>query len=615
METTFLNQAPGIRWNPETRKANALFWAPHAKALSIEMTNGNSFALVEAGMGFWKADDLPVEPGSLYHIRINHQKKIPDPASLAQPTGVHGPSQVTDIQTFPWTDEHWKEPPLQNLILYELHTGTFTSEGTFSGIIRQLDHLKDLGINAIELMPVAHFPGDRNWGYDGVFPFTVHETYGGHHELQQLVDACHSKGLAVVLDVVYNHLGPEGNYFHEPGPVFTDKYQTPWGKAINFDDAWCDGVRHFFIQNALMWLRDFHIDGLRLDAVHAIKDMGPQHFLAELKKSVETLNEETGRHHFLIAECDLNDVRYINPYEKGGYNMDAQWCDEFHHALHALVTNEQDGYYSDFGDIEQLVKSYNHAYVYDGIFSPFRKKIFGTQTTGQPGHKFVVFAQNHDQTGNRMLGKRLSTLTSFEMQKVIAAIYLLSPFVPMLFMGEEYGEEHPFLYFTSHSDPDLIKNVRKGRKNEFKDFIKNGDPPDPQSEETFRKSKLTPEPEWSPEQKNLRKWYQALIAFRKAHPCWQSDPRHHLRAEIVKPGVMKATGISDEHQLFMWFNFTKNPIQLKAPPDVEASLFSGAAQWSGDAEIPSRYATDDPVHLPGESVIVMQNASLPQTAV
>ncbi|MGM0376796.1 MAG: malto-oligosyltrehalose trehalohydrolase, partial [Bacteroidota bacterium] len=607
MEMTFFNQQPGVRWNPVSRKADALFWAPEAKSISVDMANGTSFALEKAGMGFRKAKDLPLQPGDLYHISINHQKKIPDPASLAQPEGVHGPSQLTDIHTYPWPDKHWKGLPLHNLIIYELHTGAFTPEGTFSGIAGQLDQLKELGIDAIELMPVAHSPGARNWGYDGVFPFAVHQTYGGAHEFQKLVDACHSKGLAVILDVVYNHLGPEGSYIHELGPLFTDKYQTPWGDAINFDDAWCDGVRHFFIQNALMWLRDFHIDGLRLDAVHAIKDMGVQHFLTELKKNVEALNSTTGRHHFLIAECDLNDVRYINPFEKGGYNMDAQWCDEFHHGLHALVTNEKNGYYSDFGSIEQLVKSYNHAYVYNGIFSPFRKKIFGTKTTGQPGNKFVVFAQNHDQTGNRIWGERLSSLISFEMQKVIPAVYLLSPFVPMLFMGEEYGEKQPFLYFTSHSDPDLIKNVQEGRKNEFKDFIKNGKPPNPQSEETFLKSKLTRASEWSPEQKTLREWYKTLIAFRKTHPCWQPDPRDHLRAEIIHPGVMIATGISDDQQLFMYFNFGKDLFNLKIPASVEVLLFSGDSRWGGESGLPAGLEKDETVHLPGESMVVMQN--------
>lgn len=300
--------------------------------------------------------------------------ECPDPASLAQPDGVHGTSQAINIKNFEWTDSQWKNIPLEEYILYEIHTGTFTPQGTFESIEKKLDYLKDLGVNAIEIMPVAQFPGNRNWGYDGVFPFAVQNSYGGANALQQLVNTCHQKSIAVVLDVVYNHLGPEGNYLPQFAPYFTDKYKTPWGSAINFDDAWCDGVRHYFIENALMWFRDFHIDALRLDAVHAIKDFSPVHILQEIRDYVNELEKVTGRNYYLIVESDLNDPRYINPLEECGYGMNAQWIDEFHHALRVTAGGEPTGYYSDFKPVQHLAKAYKDAYVYDGQFSPHRKK-------------------------------------------------------------------------------------------------------------------------------------------------------------------------------------------------------------------------------------------------
>ncbi len=329
---------------------------------------------------------------------------------------------------------------------------------------------RTIGVNAIELMPVVQFPGSRNWGYDGVFPFAVQHSYGGARGLQTLVDICHQKGIAVVLDVVYNHLGPEGNYLGAYGPYFTDKYNTPWGNALNFDDAWCDGVRQFFIENVLMWFRDFHVDALRLDAVHAIKDFSAVHILREIKMHVNQLTKETGRTHHLIVELDLNDPKFINPLEEQGFGMDAQWIDEFHHALRVTATGESTGYYSDFTGISHLAKAYQDAYVYDGQYSPHRFKKFGLKAENHPGQQFIVFSQNHDQVGNRMLGERTSQLVSLEMQKLMAGAVLVSPYLPMLFMGEEYAEPNPFLYFVSHTDPDLVEAVRKGRKAEFAAF-------------------------------------------------------------------------------------------------------------------------------------------------
>lgn len=592
--------------NAGGRTSTGVVWAPFADAVAVEKDDGSKFPLMRAGYGYWENHELPLKEGDLYLINIDNQKKMPDPASLLQPGGVHSHSMVISTDAFVWNDKQWKGISDDELIIYELHTGTFSPDGNFRGIIQKLAYLKDIGINAIELMPVAQFPGNRNWGYDGVFPYAVQNSYGGPNDLQKLVDACHNSGLAVILDVVYNHLGPEGNYLENFGPYFTDKYKTPWGKAVNFDDAWCDGVRHFFLENALFWLQDYHIDGLRLDAVHAIKDAGATHFLAGLKQKVNELNKKTGRHHFLIAEVDLNDVRYINPFEKGGYNMDLQWCDEFHHALHALVTGEEDGYYSDFGGIGPLVKSFNNAYVYDGIYSPHRRKTFGSKTNGQPGHKFVVFAQNHDQTGNRIMGERLSSMVNFEMQKLIAAAYLLSPFTPMLFMGEEYGEQNPFLYFTSHSDPRLIKNIHEGRKEEFKDFMGEQKPHDPQAEETFRKSELTPEHLWSSQQGRLLSWYKKMLRLRKNSSLWKGDFRSHFKADMLNDQTILIMGKNHSNEIKLVLNFGTNSFEYKSGKGYNIAECSACKEWLGPVSGKAELLKKNKVLIPAESIVILK---------
>jgi maltooligosyltrehalose trehalohydrolase len=596
-------QRPGISINPDGKSSTALVWAPFAKSVAIEKNRNYRITLAQSSSGYWEGHDLHLTHGDLYKILLDDEP-FPDPTSLAQPEGVHGPSQVVDLHQYQWTDQQWKGLNPDELIIYELHTGTYTSAGTFEGISSQLPMLKKLGINTIEIMPVSSFPGSRNWGYDGVYPYAVQDSYGGAAELQRLVDNCHQLGIAVILDVVYNHLGPEGNYLPRFGPYFTNKYQTPWGEAINFDDAFSDAVRTFFLENAMMWIRDFHIDGLRLDAVHAIKDFGAQHFLAELKEIVEDFKHTSGRKHFLIAECDLNDVKYLNPFEKGGYNMDAQWCDEFHHALHSLTTGEEKGYYSDFGGIGPLVKSYNHAFVYDGIYSPHRKKIFGSSTNGQSGNKFVVFAQNHDQVGNRMLGKRLSEMVSFEMQKLIAAAYLLSPFTPMLFMGEEYGEHNPFLYFVSHGDATLIKNVREGRKNEFKDFMGDQEPPDPQDEETFQKSILTPPEKRNINQEKLFEWYRFLITFRKNQPFWRTDARQGFLAENLDDSLVQLTLTKNNRKLQCLLNFRKkNTLAGLSGKIISCSAF---ISFGGRLDNDNDLTQERSLNLPPESCTIVE---------
>jgi maltooligosyltrehalose trehalohydrolase len=575
--------------------ADIRVWAPYARSVSIDVSEKGQIKLERDHFGYWHTTSPELYPGDKYFVVLNGKEKYPDPASLSQSDGVHEASQCIDLGEIKSISSGRKvHIPLADLIIYELHTGTFSPEGTFKGIEKKLDYLADFGVNAIELMPVAAFPGTRNWGYDGVFPFAVQQSYGGAAGLAQLVRASHERGIAVILDVVYNHLGPEGNYLDSFGPYFTGKYQTPWGKAINFDDAWCDGVRHFFIENALMWLRDFQIDGLRLDAVHAIKDFGPVHFLAELHNNVQQLNRQTGANHFLIAESDLNDSRFINPVNKGGFGMDAQWCDEFHHALHALMTGEQKGYYSDFGSLDQMIKSFNHAYVFDGNYSRHRKKSFGTSTQDQPGYRFVVFTQNHDQVGNRMLGDRLTNLLDFESLKLAAASMFVSPFIPMLFMGEEFAEETPFLYFISHGDDHLVEMVRKGRKKEFRDFIKDADPPDPQSEETFQKSRL----QWDYAKQNQKKlmyeYYKTWIALRKQIPLLRPGNRDGVvvrKSENGKGIVMIRENGKD--LLCAVLNYADEPIvevlsELKNTK-LSLVLYSAHQKWGGsvnDTTIP-----------------------------
>ncbi len=503
-------------------------WAPSSESVTVLINHDRKVPMQAADLGYWTAVVEGVKAGDAYNFLLDDELSRPDPASLSQPEGVHGPSYVVD-RHFDWTDDGWRGLPMQQMIIYELHVGAFTKRGDFEGVIEKLDYLKDIGINTIELMPLAQFPGARNWGYDGVYPFAAQDSYGGLQGLKKLVNACHQKGIAVILDVVYNHMGPEGNYLNDYGPYFTDKYQTPWGLAINFDDAHSDQVRNFFIQNALMWLDEFHIDGLRLDAIHAIKDLGARHFLLELSGTVKTLEEQQLRHIPLIGECDLNDAKFISPPAVGGYGLSGQWIDEFHHALHALLTGEKDGYYADFGSFDHLLKAFEDTYVYDGKYSNHRQKTFGNSAKNNPFDQFVVFSQNHDQVGNRMLGDRLTKLVSYEQLKLSAVAVLTSPYVPMLFMGEEYAEEKPFQYFVSHTDPSLVEAVRNGRKAEFAYFQKAGqETPDPQAETTYQDSTLSWQIE-NPKRKSMLALYKQLITLRRTLPALRLSTRRHSR--------------------------------------------------------------------------------------
>jgi maltooligosyltrehalose trehalohydrolase len=561
-----------------------MLWSPEAKKIEIIINDNFSLFPEMDDEGYWHSFSDKIHAGDKYLISIDDSKTLPDPASLYQPEGVHGPSQVVDLNSFKWTDTDWKGMPQHN-VFYELHTGIFSQTGDFEGIAGKLEYLKELGITAIEIMPVAQFSGNRNWGYDGVYPFAVQNSYGGPYALQKLVNTCHRNGLAVILDVVYNHFGPEGNYISEFGPYFTDDYKTPWGKAINFDGPYSDAVRMFYTENMLMWFRDFHIDALRLDAVHAIKDFSARHIMEEMRDKADELEHVTGKKFKLIAELDLNNTRYILPRECGGYGLDMQWVDEFHHALHSYVTGENNGYYYDFGDISQISKALNDAYVYDDVYSPHRKKTFGSKTDGIPGNRFVIFIQNHDHTGNRMLGERIGNLVDFETLKLLAGIMFVSPYVPLLFMGEEYNEQSHFRYFTSHSDKQLIENVRKGRKEEFAAFMNADDIQDPQSEDSFNISR--PGFDLKGSGGLLFNYYRELIKLKLNHPVMKDYNRDEVNASQINDHAVLLTRKVNENLLIALMNFNKRKLAFQLPMDIsrlKLLIDSAEKRWGGERE-------------------------------
>lgn len=560
-------------------------WAPSAKKVEVHILTPNEqlIPLHQEKQGYHYGE-AKVEPGSLYLYCLDGDKELPDPASRYQPKGVHGPSQVIDT-TFDWSDQCWYGLAKKDLIFYELHVGTFTPEGTFDTIIPHLEHLKNLGITAIEIMPISQFPGNRNWGYDGVYPFCVQNSYGKPGDLQRFVNTCHKYGLAVFLDVVYNHLGPEGNYLREYGPYFTDRYKTPWGDALNYDGPNSDEVRRFFIENAIYWIKDFHIDGLRLDAIHAIMDRSAYPFLKELNTAVHKQAEELNRRVYVIAESDLNDPRVIQPHIIGGYGLDGQWNDDFHHSLHSLLTKERDGYYKDFETIDNLAKAFRKGYVYTGQYSKYRQRRHGYELNPYDTSQLVVYSQNHDQVGNRAHGNRLSQLITFEDLKIAASVVLLSPFIPLLFMGEEYGETSPFQYFTSHSDPKLVEAVRKGRREEFTEFSQEKEVPDPQDEKTFLRSILNHELINHGKHHTLYELYKKLIQLRKEFPSL-IDP-NIKNMEVITYKEQKVLLIlreDEKEKICIIFSFNSNPLTLNlAIPEGnwEKQLDSSEENWLG----------------------------------
>jgi len=508
-----------------------ILWAPFKKSVAVKLIgqSGKIVPMCKDRRGYWSATVGGLFHGQEYFYIVDENIERPDPASFSQASGVHGPSQIIDHSIYRWGDSEWRGKPLNEMIIYELHIGTFTNEGTFTSALSKLGYLKELGVNAIEIMPVGQFPGTRNWGYDGTYLYAVQNSYGGSEGLKRFVDACHQEGLSVILDVVYNHFGPEGNYLGEYGPYFTDKYTTPWGSAINFDGECSNEVRNFFIENSIYWFKDYHIDCLRLDAVHGIFDMSAKHILRDIKEHVLGLSGSEGKSFYLIAESDLNDVKIISSQERGGYGIDAQWSDDFHHSLHTLLTGEKSGYYEDYGSPEDLVKMMREGFVYTWNYSRHRKRYHGSPVVDQSLTKFAVCIQNHDQVGNRMMGDRLSCIVDYEALKLAAGTLLVSPFIPILFMGEEYAEQQPFLYFVSHSDAALIEGVRNGRKREFISFGWDKAPPDPQGEETFNSSKLNWNRLSDRRHKTMLEVYKSLISIRKQYRAFKGCDRKELK--------------------------------------------------------------------------------------
>ena len=577
---------------PEVAVQRFEVWAPRAERVEVEVGGARvPLAPVPDRRGRYAAEVEDAGPGVAYAFVLDDGEPLPDPRSPSQPEGVFGPSVVVDHAAFPWTDDGWGGVHLPSAVVYELHVGTFTREGTFEAVIDKLDHLVDLGVTVVELLPVNEFSGTRGWGYDGVALYAPHHHYGGPEGLKLLVDACHQRGLGVVLDVVYNHLGPAGNHLGRFGPYFTNRYNTPWGEAVNLDGAGSDEVRAFFVDNACMWLRDYHFDGLRIDAVHALVDTSAMHLLEELAVAVELLSAELARPLFLIAESDLNDPRVVRRREVGGYGIDAQWSDDFHHALHALLAEERTGYYADFGSMAQLATALRQAFVYAGDYSPHRDRRHGRLDPLLPGDRFLGYLQNHDQVGNRAVGERSSMLMSPARLKVAAALVLAAPFIPMLFQGEEWGASTPFQYFTDHDDPDLGRAVSEGRRSEFASFgWKPEDVPDPQDPATFERSKL----DWSeldePAHADLLAWYRRMIVLRRTLPGlldYRLDQVHVDVDEearwlvLRRPGVTVACNVGD------------------SAVDVEAA---GDLVLASDDDVK---AGDGRVHLPPDSVALL----------
>jgi maltooligosyltrehalose trehalohydrolase len=537
-------------------------WAPLAKRMAVEAGGVRVAMEGPDEQGWWKADVDAAGTGTDYGFVIDEDEKVyPDPRSQWQPNGVHGLSRVYDQNAFTWTDAGFQAGPLSSAVIYEVHVGTFTPEGTLDAAVDKLDALKELGITHVQLMPVAAFAGRHGWGYDGVALFAVHEPYGGPDALKRFVDAAHGKGLAVLLDVVYNHFGPVGNYTGKYGPYVTDLHQTPWGGAVNLEDTWAHQVRRFFCDNALMWMREFHVDGLRLDAVHAYVDRSAIHFMEQLAVETDALESATGRRLVLIAESDLNDPRVVTARDAGGYGIDAQWSDDFHHALFTVVTRErQGGYYQDFGELAQLKKALEETFVYDGGYSKHRKRVHGRPARHLSQHRFLGYIQNHDQIGNRLVGDRVHTEAGLERAKVAAALVLTSPFVPMIFQGEEWAASSPFQYFADFDNPEMARRVSEGRKKEFAAF--GWDPaqvPDPVKKETLERSKLNWDEVNEGEHGQMRRWYRELIGLRRSTPALNDGEPGHTRVRFCEAG--------------RWIDVQRGPIRVMCNLGREAHAF------------------------------------------
>jgi len=567
-------------------------WAPALTHIEIVPASGSRVQLMRHGDG-WHTGILPsLAPGERYRVVLDGGEPVADPLSRWQPDGLGGASAAWDHDGHRWQHGCWRGLALEELVIYELHVGTFTPEGTLDGAIGHLGDLVDLGITAIELMPLSQTPGTRNWGYDGVMPFAIQHSVGGPAALQRFVDACHGHGLAVILDVVYNHFGPEGNHLGRLLPLYREDCKTPWGAAINLDGPGSDGVRELFLATAWQWFAWFGIDGLRLDAVHALVDTSAVPFLRQIAEAVRCWQGPLGRQVHLIAESDLNASRIITPIDCGGYGMSAQWMDDFHHSLHALLTGERSGYYADFGELEHLQSAFEHGYVYDGRYSACRRRTYGDDASWCPTIRFVVYAQNHDQIGNRMLGERLSRLTDGAGLRCAAAAVLLSPYVPLIFMGEEVGSQAPFLYFADFSDLALVASIKEGRSREFQqDGV---DPaPDPMALETAAACHPFGD-RASPAASRLRQWYKACLAERRARPSLRPGPRCHLRVDRVHARVIAIDRSVPGCRTVLLLNPTAEPAEIAMEgPGWHVVLHSDDHRFGGtqiDAVQPNKLA-------------------------
>ncbi|MBI2491764.1 MAG: malto-oligosyltrehalose trehalohydrolase [Candidatus Rokubacteria bacterium] len=558
-------------------------WAPRCRAVDVALEGRPPAPMTAGADGLFEATLPRVAPGARYRYRLDGARHRPDPASRWQPEGVHGSSAVVDPGRFVWTDDGFRGHALADLVLYELHVGAFTPEGTFEAIVPRLPALADLGVTALELMPVAEFPGSRDWGYDGVHLWAPQSTYGGPRGLRRLVDACHAGGLSVLLDAVYNHLGPEGNYLAEYGPYVTERVETPWGPGVNFDGEGSAGVRRHLLENVRYWIGEFHLDGFRLDAVHAIHDASPVHILVELAAAARDEAARRGRPVHVIAESHDNDRRLVLPPAAGGLGLDAVWSDDLHHALHRRLTGERAGYYVDFGEARWLQRALAEGFAFQGEPSGYWGRARGTPSADLPGERFVVFAQNHDQVGNRPRGERLGALAGAEAQKLAAALVLVAPAVPLLFMGEEYGETAPFQFFTSFLDAGLAEAVRHGRQRDVERFGWDGAIPDPNAPTTFVSSRLNHALAASARHHALRDYYARWLALRRAHPALGARRRDLTRAELDASGdVLSVTRRAPSGEAVrLVANLVAAPRPWPPPAGARILLDSAEARFAG----------------------------------
>jgi maltooligosyltrehalose trehalohydrolase len=553
-------------------------WAPKPDKVAVKIGERVYPMKGPNDKGYWTVCVEDAGPGTDYAFVLDEDSmEVPDPRSLWQPNGVHKPSRVYDQSAFKWEDFTWQGPPLTGAVIYEMHVGTFTSKGTFDAAAEKLEYLYKLGITHVEVMPVAEAAGNRGWGYDGVDLFATSSCYGGPNGFKRFINAAHKQGIGVILDVVYNHFGPVGNYTDKFGPYTTDKHKTPWGDAVNLEDRGSDEVRKFFSDNALMWMRDYHIDGLRLDAIHELLDRSAVHFLEQLAANVYNLSATVGRRLFLIAESDLNNPCIVRPIEANGYGMDAQWTDDFHHALFTVLHVEEDqskGYYSDFGDFECLAKSLKNMFVYDGIFSEYRDRHHGRPVDSLSAHHFVGFIQNHDQVGNRATGDRLQHIVGTPRTKVAIGIVMTAPFIPMLFQGEEFAASTPFLYFADHEDPEMARLVAEGRKKEFAAFgWDEAQIPNPEDLDTFRRSHLNWDEADQPEHADMFEWTARLIHLRRNSISLNDGDRGHVKVTFSEESRWLRM---DRNLVSVFANLGPGPCQFKIGPEYEIVLASVA---------------------------------------